>query len=396
MSRELVSLAGLAGAALMLALGVPSVARNLGSQLRDMLTALDRPAGEALRQAAFAWSAGALAFMAVCGLAGAGTVLLQTNFLLHGGALVPDLARLSPGRGLKRVFGGDNLVEALKAVAKLGVLAWAFWRAMLALAPVLGQSLVWTPETLIDRLGRELLHILLLVLGAQAGIALLDTGWIRWRFQQRLRMSREDLKEEAREADGDPKVKGRLRQLRQARARRRMAAAVAKATVVITNPTHYAVALAYERGTQAAPRVVAKGVDEAAARIRAAAEKMGVPLVANPPLARALLYRAPGRGGAGGAFPHGGRDHRLCLAPAQPGGLTLSSHFVLAVVRIGTYGARILNGSPAGRVGQAGGAEATWPWSAWRQPDTMRRNGGAIPPRTEGQTWKRTRRWTRH
>ena len=105
-------------------------------------------------------------------------------------------------------------------------------------------------------------------------------------------MSREDLKDEARDAEGDPRVKGRLRQLRQARAKRRMMAAVGKATVVITNPTHYAVALAYERGTQAAPRVVAKGVDEVAARIRAAAEKAGVPLVANPPLARALYLVA--------------------------------------------------------------------------------------------------------
>ena len=101
-------------------------------------------------------------------------------------------------------------------------------------------------------------------------------------------MSREELRQEQRESDGDPKIKARLRQLRQARARRRMLAAVAKATVVVTNPTHFAVALAYERGRQAAPRVVAKGMDEVAARIREEAGERGVPLVANPPLARAL------------------------------------------------------------------------------------------------------------
>ena len=101
-------------------------------------------------------------------------------------------------------------------------------------------------------------------------------------------MSREDLRQEAKEADGDPKVKGRLRQLRQARAKRRMLAQVAQATVVVTNPTHYAVALRYERGKAAAPRIVAKGVDEVAARIREAATKASVPLVPNPPLARAL------------------------------------------------------------------------------------------------------------
>jgi flagellar biosynthetic protein FlhB len=103
-------------------------------------------------------------------------------------------------------------------------------------------------------------------------------------------MSRFELKEEAREADGNPEIKARIRRLRVQRARYRMAQAVARATVVVTNPTHYAVALAYDRGRSAAPRVVAKGVDEAAARIRAVAAEHNVPLVANPPLARAL-YR---------------------------------------------------------------------------------------------------------
>ena len=105
-------------------------------------------------------------------------------------------------------------------------------------------------------------------------------------------MSREELRQESRDSEGDPRIKGKLKQLRLQRARRRMLATVAKATVVVTNPTHYAVALAYERGTASAPRVVAKGVDEIAARIREAAEAARVPLVANPPLARAL-YLVP-------------------------------------------------------------------------------------------------------
>jgi len=103
-----------------------------------------------------------------------------------------------------------------------------------------------------------------------------------------MRMSRQDQVDEQKEAEGDPRHKAKLRALRRARARRRMMAAVPTATVVITNPTHYAVALAYERGTQAAPRVVAKGTDEVAARIRAIARDSRVPLIANPPLARAL------------------------------------------------------------------------------------------------------------
>ena len=131
---------------------------------------------------------------------------------------------------------------------------------------------------------------MLVVLVAQAAIAGLDFFWVTLRHARELRMSRHDIREEQKETEGDPRVKARLRQIRSIRARRRMLAAVPKATVVITNPTHYAVALAYDRAKQAAPRVVAKGVDSLAARIREVAEANRVPLVANPPLARAL-YR---------------------------------------------------------------------------------------------------------
>jgi flagellar biosynthesis protein FlhB len=112
---------------------------------------------------------------------------------------------------------------------------------------------------------------------------------VRWRHLRQLRMSREDLREEMRESEGDPQVKARLRRIRESRARQRMMAAIPNAAVVITNPTHFAVALAYQQGEAAAPRLVAKGADEMAARIRAAAEEHGVPIVANPPLARALF-----------------------------------------------------------------------------------------------------------
>jgi len=113
---------------------------------------------------------------------------------------------------------------------------------------------------------------------------------VRYRHLEKLRMSRQELKEEYKESEGDPIIKGRMRQLREAAGRRRMMAAVPRATVVITNPTHYAVALAYEAGQAAAPRVVAKGVDAMAAKIREVARQAGVPVLPDPPLARAL-YR---------------------------------------------------------------------------------------------------------
>ena len=288
LSRELVVAAGLGAAALVVTLAAPGLATAFGVRLRDMLAATDVHPGSALRQAGWAWFAVTAPLLGVVALGGVGAVLLQTGFLIHAEALLPKLDRLDPRRGLKRVFGVNNLFEAIKALAKLAVLGWAVSSVLHAAWPGLPAAALWSSSTLMERITRELVHLLLVVFGCQCAIALADVIWTRWRFNKRLSMSREELRQEHREADGDPKIKARLRQLRQARARRRMLAAVTKATVVVTNPTHYAVALSYERGAQSAPRIVAKGVDEVAARIRLAAEKAGVTMVANPPLARAL------------------------------------------------------------------------------------------------------------
>ena len=279
---------GLAATALLLAMAAPSGALTLGRHLQAMLASPRTAPGAAL------WDAGLLILQAVLPIAGAvllagsAAALLQTGFLLHGGALVPNLGRLDPRKGLKRVFGMANSVEAAKALAKIGVVAWAVWRTVAGTLSSTAASLSWTTPTLLDHLARDTLRVLLVVLGCQCVIALVDVAWVRFRFARQLRMSLEEVKQEQKETDGDPRTKAKLRQIRLARTRRRMLAAVAKATVVITNPTHYAVALAYERGTNAAPKVVAKGVDEVAARIREAAEKHGVPLMPSPPLARAL------------------------------------------------------------------------------------------------------------
>ena len=288
LSREVVSAAGLAAATLALAMAAPGVAKGVAARLQAMLESPVVAPGEALRQAGAAFLIGILPLAFATLIAGGLAVMLQTGWLVHGNALMPDLARLDPRRGLKKVFGPGNLVEAAKSLAKVGVLAWAIWRATVDAAPIATTALYWSTGTLVDRLARETLHVFILVLACQCGLAILDLGWVRFKFARQLRMSPEEVKQEQKESEGDPRLKAKIKQLRMSRARRRMLAAVPKATVVITNPTHYAVALAYERGTQAAPRVVAKGMDEVAARIREAATTHGVPLVSNPPLARAL------------------------------------------------------------------------------------------------------------
>lgn len=288
MSRELCVLAGLGAATLVLAMAGPGIARSLSVRLTHMLGAMNSTPGAALHEAGWALLLATLPLLGAVLLAGGAGVLLQTGGLLHGNKLVPDLSRLSPKRGLTRLIGPDNLIEALKSLAKVGVLAWAVWRALMDALPGATASVWWQADTLLDRLTRDLLHLCVLVLACQAAIAMLDLAWVRFRFASRMRMSAQEVKQEHRDSEGDPRLKAKLRQLRTARARQRMMAAVPTATVVITNPTHYAVALAYDRGTQSAPRVVAKGMDDVAARIRAMAAEHGVPMVANPPLARAL------------------------------------------------------------------------------------------------------------
>jgi flagellar biosynthetic protein FlhB len=135
----------------------------------------------------------------------------------------------------------------------------------------------------------EVRHMALLLLGAQAAIAAADVFWERASLARKLRMSRQEQRDEHKQSEGNPQVKQRLRQLARTRSRRRMMKAVPKAAVVLTNPTHFAVALAYERDTAGAPRLVAKGADEVAERIREIAREHRVPIIANPPLARALF-----------------------------------------------------------------------------------------------------------
>jgi flagellar biosynthetic protein FlhB len=180
------------------------------------------------------------------------------------------------------------LAEAGKSLLKLAAIGFAVWQVLARDVPALTRLPFQDPRLLLSQAGPPVFHVLLVVLAAQAVIAGIDVFLVRLRHARRLRMSRQDVRDELRESDGDPKIKARIRQIRLQRARKRMMAAVPKATVVVTNPTHYAVALTYDRAKNAAPRVVAKGVDSMAARIREVAEASRVPLVANPPLARAL------------------------------------------------------------------------------------------------------------
>ena len=290
-SRELVVLASLGAATLSLVWLAPASGRDLLGLFRALLehaAAEDVAPRAAAHLAMLTLLRAAGPMLALALLAGAAAVLVQTGFLLSLAPLRPRLSRISPAAGVRRLLGLDSLVEAGRSLAKLSIIGFVAWHGLAQDLPRLAAAPFQDFTGLPTVLGAMVLRLLLAVLAAQAGIAVLDVAWVRLRLTGRLRMSRQDVREEAKETDGDPRVKQRLRRLRLQRARRRMLAAVPKATVIVTNPTHYAVALAYDRARGAAPRVVAKGVDSLAERIRDVARAHAVPVVPNPPLARAL------------------------------------------------------------------------------------------------------------
>jgi flagellar biosynthesis protein FlhB len=290
-SHELVLFVVLGAATLGLVWLAPVAGRDLLATFRGFIqhaAADDAPPRDALRLAALTVVRAAGPVIGVVLVAGAASVLIQTGFLFSVAPLRPKLSRISPGAGLRRLLGLDNLVETGRSTVKLAVVGVAAWHVLVSDLPRLASAPFRDVGALPAELIDAVLPLLLAVLAAQAAIAVLDLVWVRLRHAGTLRMSRQDLREEQKETDGDPKIKQRIRRLRVQRARRRMMAAVPKATVVVTNPTHYAVALAYDRARGAAPRVVAKGVDSMAARIREVARAHAIPLVPNPPLARAL------------------------------------------------------------------------------------------------------------
>jgi flagellar biosynthetic protein FlhB len=217
------------------------------------------------------------------------TIFIQGRPTLSWSRLAPRWSKLSPASGLKRLMGQRALVEFAKTLAKFTAIAVAavmlLWPRVIALDQMIGAG----PD-MIASATAELAFRLFKTVGLMViALALADFVYQRRAFLKRMRMTKQEVKDEHKQNEGDPKIKGRIRAIRMQRAKRRMMAAVPGASVVITNPTHYAVALHYEHGVSTAPKLVAKGTDMVALRIREIATASGVPIVESPPLARALF-----------------------------------------------------------------------------------------------------------
>lgn len=287
----------LAGGGGLMAIG-SGLAHSLESLMRDSLT-LDRadafePAQ--MVQRLFESTVGALLgisplFLLVIVVALL-TPMLVSGWLFTFDGLQPNFGRLNPLSGLARIFSLRGLVEMGKAVLKTllvgGVAAWVVWSERAEIFSLSSEALEPAVAHLANLLGRTFL----IVSGAFALIVAIDVPYQIWDHRRQLRMTKEEVRQEFKETEGNPQIKARIRSLQREAARRRMMAEVPKADVIVTNPTHYAVALRYRDDAMRAPRVVAKGALLLAERIVELGEAAGVPMLRAPALARALFAHA--------------------------------------------------------------------------------------------------------
>ncbi|MGL6159428.1 flagellar biosynthesis protein FlhB [Microbulbifer sp.] len=215
---------------------------------------------------------------------------LLGGFLISAKSLKPQLSKLNPLKGLKRQFSSQALAELAKAVAKSALVGGVAAAFLMSRRGEFLALMSWPVEQALASALRLAAQACALMVLALVLVILIDVPYQLWSHAKKLRMSKEEVKREHKETEGDPQLKGRIRQQQQAMARKRMMSKVPEADVIVTNPTHYAVALRYDESRMAAPRVVAKGADAVAARIRELGVGHGVPMLEAPPLARAL-YR---------------------------------------------------------------------------------------------------------
>lgn len=294
---ELPQAASLVAAVVLLPVVLPSVGRRFAAGMSTLFEA------DAIVDPTSATTAlGSLTALVVAGLApllgGVAIVSVVSQLAVTGAPnpykLKPRLKNLDPRQGFKRIASAQALWDLLKTILKLGALALITFLVWQAAVP----SMIKGPAPLTSGLGElggalRSLFVQVAAVGVVIGIG--DAAWGRWKYNRDQRMSKQDVKDEHKQQEGDPTIRAEIRRQQQKLSRNRMLAAVSGADVVVTNPTHYAVALEYDQDKMGAPVMIAKGADLVAKRIRDLAKENGIPIVSNPPLARALYAIDVGR-----------------------------------------------------------------------------------------------------
>jgi len=227
-------------------------------------------------------------FMVVVITAGVAANVAQGGINLSWEKLTANFDKLNPVNGIGRLFKKDSLVELLKAIFKIGIIGYMSYRIIRGQEEAL--TYLGDKETteIFAYLGWLSFKIIVNSIAVLVVLAFLDLAYVKWRFIENLKMTKEEVKQESKDSEGDPKIKGKIRMLQFELSRRRLIKIIPTADVIITNPTHFAVALKYDRERMAAPVVIAKGVDNLALKIREIAKEHRVMIVENRPLAREL------------------------------------------------------------------------------------------------------------
>jgi len=293
MSRELNNWVMLLTATILIGTAAPTLMAHLRDHLRAYIEHAGDVPGEGgftkILTGSFHEVLGMLALpLLVLMAAGFLGPFLQTGPIFAPDVIKPDINKISPARGWERLFSRRALMEFAKGIVKIvvigGVAAMLLEPYFANIEHMIGQPLPLMMGDLMTLVLRVMTGILVILLI----LAIIDVTYQRMEFMKRMRMSKQEVRDEYKQSEGDPHVKARLRQIRTERARKRMMQAIPRADVVITNPTHFAIALEYKPPKMEAPVCIAKGVDETALRIRQEAERLKITVFENPPLARVL------------------------------------------------------------------------------------------------------------
>ncbi len=244
--------------------------------------------GELFKIVALAFVTMAGPFLGVTALLAVGVTFFQTKMLVAGESIRPKFSRLNPLQGFKRLFSLRSIIEALKGILKITILLFLIYNYFSSVALSFGRFLKMSLWQSCSILFQDIVSLVIQIAVAFTVLAFFDYLYQWWDYERQLRMSKQEIKEEYKQTEGDPQVKGKIKQIQRQRAQQRMMQQVPQADVVIRNPTHFAVALRYKPDQDNAPVVLAKGMDELALRIVKVAEEHQIATVENVPLAHAL------------------------------------------------------------------------------------------------------------
>ena len=293
--QDIITLSTLVGSILMLRIMFPNAVsrmtdffhRAYGYLSQENFSAIDF-LGEVVHQAVVTVVITVGPMLLATALIAVAATVAQTRFLVAGEIIKPKFNKINPLNGFKKLFSLRSIIEALKGLIKITLLMVLIYNCLTGVMYTAANFMYTDWHAACEALFMNIFNMLLQVVLAFAAVAFLDFLYQRWEHERQMKMSKQEIKEEYKQTEGDPQVKSRIRQIQRTMAQQRMMASVPQADVIVRNPTHFAVALRYKQGKDAAPVVLAKGQDELAARIVAKGEEAKVPVVENVPLARAL------------------------------------------------------------------------------------------------------------